>query len=136
MHPWSASFRKQIRHRPNFRYTARGRPQSMQRCTFRVENFGGLFAAAIFDLLAMSPSNSGRRATQVLMSPGVHRAGRYAAAPPSSSFFSGTPIARRSCLASSSVRAEVTIVMFIPCGRVNLSGLISGNTICSDRPRL
>jgi hypothetical protein len=38
---------------PNFRYTARGRPHSMQRCTWRVENFGGRLAAAIFDLLAI-----------------------------------------------------------------------------------
>lgn len=62
---------------------------------------------------------------------------RYAAAPPSSpSFLSGTPIARRNSRASSSVRAVVTSVMFMPCGRVNLSGLISGNTICSESPRL
>jgi hypothetical protein len=42
-----------MRQVPNFRYTARGRPHSMQRCTWRVENFGGRFAAAIFDLLAI-----------------------------------------------------------------------------------
>jgi len=56
--PWSANFRKQIRHVPNLRYTARGRPQSMHRCTFRVENFGGRFAAAIFDLLAILDSSA------------------------------------------------------------------------------
>jgi len=61
MLPWSASLRKQIRQVPNLRYTARGRPQSMQRCTFRVENFGGRFAAAIFDLLAMVCSSAGGR---------------------------------------------------------------------------
>ncbi len=60
--------------------------------------------------------------------------GRYAAASPS--FLRGMPIATRNCRASSSLRAVVTNVMFIPCGRVNLSGLISGKTICSDRPRL
>ncbi len=58
MRPWSASFRKQIRQVPNLRYTARGRPQSMHRCTFRVENFGGRFAAAIFDLLAILDSSA------------------------------------------------------------------------------
>jgi hypothetical protein len=45
--------RKQIRQVPNFLYTARGRPQSMQRRTTREENFGFRFADAIFDLLAM-----------------------------------------------------------------------------------
>jgi hypothetical protein len=53
MQPWSASFLKQMRQMPNFWYTARGRPQSMQRRTSRVENLGFCFAAAIFDLLAM-----------------------------------------------------------------------------------
>ena len=53
MHPWSASLRKQIRHVPNFRYTARGRPQSMQRRTTRVEYLGLRFAEAILDLLAI-----------------------------------------------------------------------------------
>ena len=51
--PSSASLRKQIRQMPNFRYTARGRPQSRQRRTRRVENFGVRCAMAIFDLLAM-----------------------------------------------------------------------------------
>ena len=38
---------------PNFRYTARGRPQIRHRLTKRVENFGLRSAIAIFDLLAM-----------------------------------------------------------------------------------
>ena len=59
MQPWSASFRKQMRQMPNLRYTARGRPQSMQRCTCRVENLGGRLAAAIFDLLAILVSSAG-----------------------------------------------------------------------------
>jgi len=42
-----------MRQVPNFRYTARGRPQSMQRRTTRVEYLGLRFAAAILDLLAM-----------------------------------------------------------------------------------
>jgi hypothetical protein len=50
--PWSASLRKQIRQIPNLRYTARGRPQSRQRFSWRVLNFGVAFALAIFDLLA------------------------------------------------------------------------------------
>ena len=113
MQPVSASFRKQIRHVPNLRYTARGRPHSMQRRTARVEYFGFRAAAAIFDLLAL-----------------------VSYASPSPSFFRGIPIARRNSRASSSLRADVTSVMFIPCGRVYLSGLISGKTICSESPRL
>jgi hypothetical protein len=37
---------------PNLRYTARGRPQSLQRDSLRVLNFGFRLAFAIFDLLA------------------------------------------------------------------------------------
>jgi hypothetical protein len=44
--------RKQIRHTPNLRYTARGRPHSRQRDSRRDENFGVRIALAIFDLLA------------------------------------------------------------------------------------
>jgi len=43
-----------MRQTPNFRYTARGRPQILQRRTVRVENLGFRSAIAIFDLLAMS----------------------------------------------------------------------------------
>jgi len=50
--PWSASVRKQMRQTPNFRYTLRGRPHSLQRSSRREENFGSLIALAIFDLLA------------------------------------------------------------------------------------
>jgi hypothetical protein len=50
--PLSAKLRKQIRHTPNLRYTARGRPHSRQRDSRRVENFGVRIAFAIFDLLA------------------------------------------------------------------------------------
>jgi len=53
MCPWSASLRKQMRHTPNFRYTARGRPQSRHRRLSRVEYFGFFKAFAIFDLLAI-----------------------------------------------------------------------------------
>ena len=121
MQPWSANLRKQMRQVPNFRYTARGRPQSMQRRTIRVEYLGFRFAAAIFDLLAM------------VVSVGCGLSGHAAASP---SFFRGMPIARRNWRASSSVRAVVTSVMCMPWGRVYLSGLISGNTICSESPRL
>jgi hypothetical protein len=51
--PASASLRKQIRQIPNFRYTARGRPQMRHRRTKRVENLGLRNAIAIFDLLAI-----------------------------------------------------------------------------------
>lgn len=37
---------------PNLRYTARGRPQSLQRFSRRVENFGSRLAFAILLLLA------------------------------------------------------------------------------------
>ena len=82
----------------------------MQRCTFRVENFGGRFAAAIFDLLAMCV-----RQVRADRCPVPLRRGTAIHSP---SFFSGMPIARRSCRASSSLRADVTIVMCMPCGRV------------------
>ena len=114
MHPWSASLRKQIRHVPNLRYTARGRPQSMHRRTSRVENFGGRLAAAIFDLLAIpsffgvDPQPAGLTGARC----------RYAAASPPPCFLSGSPIATNNSRHSSSVPAEVTNVMFIPCGRV------------------
>jgi hypothetical protein len=133
MQPWSASFRKQIRQVPNLRYTARGRPQSMQRRTARVEYLGLRFAAAIFDLLAMI-LQCVLRIRGRWWSWRTGEMGRYAAASPS--FFRGMPIATRNRLASSSLRAVVTNVMFIPWGRVYLSGLISGKTICSERPRL
>jgi hypothetical protein len=41
-----------MRQTPNLRYTARGRPHSLQRDSRRVENFGVRLAFAIFDLLA------------------------------------------------------------------------------------
>jgi hypothetical protein len=50
--PWSASLRKQMRQMPNLRYTARGRPQSLQRFSRRVLNLGSALALAILDLLA------------------------------------------------------------------------------------
>ena len=93
---------------PNLRYTARGRPQSMHRRTSRVENFGGRFAAAILDLLAMDPLLSSLVVGSVL---GIRR---YAAASPSPSFLSGSPIATRNSRASSSDVAEVTKVIFMP----------------------
>ena len=52
INPLSARLRKQIRHTPNLRYTARGRPHNRQRDSRRVENFGVRIAFAIFDLLA------------------------------------------------------------------------------------
>ena len=57
--PWSANLRKQIRHRPNLRYTARGRPHSWQRRRSRVENFGFCFALAILEVLAIQISGFG-----------------------------------------------------------------------------
>jgi hypothetical protein len=51
--PWSDILRKQMRHRPNLRYTARARPHIWQRRRKRVEYFGFSFAFAILDELAM-----------------------------------------------------------------------------------
>jgi len=112
MTPSFARLRKQMRQMPNFRYTARGRPQSRHRRTRRVENFGGRFAIAIFDLLAMQYS-----------------CGSYAAR-------IGMPSRRNSSRASSSFSALVTTVTFMPWVLVYLSGFNSGNTSCSVRPRL
>ncbi len=47
--PLLAKLRKQMRQMPNLRYTARDRPQSLQRYTVRELNLGLLFA---FSLLA------------------------------------------------------------------------------------
>jgi hypothetical protein len=41
-----------MRQMPNLRYTARGRPHSRQRFSWRLLNFGVCFALAILDLLA------------------------------------------------------------------------------------
>lgn len=109
-----------MRQMPNLRYTARGRPHSMQRRTVRVENFGGRFAAAIFDLLAMVRSNACLCPVfclclffRLCLAPRLRaRLHRYAAASPS--FLSGSPIATKNSRASSSVSAEVTNVMFMP----------------------
>src|SRR5207248_5244989 len=48
----------------------------------------------------------------------------------------GMPKFRSSSRASSSLFVLVTKVMSMPWVNVTLSGSISGNTICSDRPRL
>ena len=45
--PLCASCRRQIRHRPNLRYTARGRPQRLQRLYARVLYFWGRAVLAI-----------------------------------------------------------------------------------------
>ena len=56
INPWSANLRKQIRQMPNLRYTARARPQSLQRRLSRVVNFGVRFILANFALLATTGS--------------------------------------------------------------------------------
>src|SRR5438876_10345197 len=50
--PRCASCRKQIRHRPNFRNTARGRPQRRQREYLRTLNLGVRFHFSSIDFLA------------------------------------------------------------------------------------
>ena len=49
INPWSANLRKHIRQMPNLRYTARARPQSLQRRLRRVVNFGARLALANLD---------------------------------------------------------------------------------------
>jgi hypothetical protein len=50
--PVSASLRKSIRQRPNFRMKARGRPHSRHRLCCCTRNFGGLLDFRINDFLA------------------------------------------------------------------------------------
>lgn len=122
---------------PNLRYTARGRPHNWQRRTSRVEYFGFSRALAIFDLLAIDDPVAPvpwRDGNWVLVI--VPVAPRYAAPAFPSAALNGIPKPRSICRASSSLSVEVTIVIFMPCCRVNLSGLSSGNTSCSDRPKL
>ncbi len=138
--PWSAILRKQMRHSPNLRYTARGRPHNWQRRRSLVENFGFCFALASLDALAM------QMCLEVYVNEfGVWVSGFLSseliqAAPFLVSFFSsalkGKPRPRSSSRDSSLLLPEITIVTFMPCTRVNLSGLSSGNTSCSDRPKL
>src|ERR1700760_4644497 len=52
--PRCAMERKQIRQRPNFRYTARGRPQREQRVYPRTANFGFRLALTTSAVFAMS----------------------------------------------------------------------------------
>ena len=86
MYPATAFWRKQMRQRPNFRYTDRGRPQTRQRRMVRDENFG--FFAALM------------RIARVAMVP------LY--------FAKGMPSAASSPFARSSRPAVVTIVTFRP----------------------
>src|ERR671918_2877836 len=51
--PWCASSRRQIRHTPNLRYTARGRPHLEQREYLRTPNFGSRDCLTTSDFLAM-----------------------------------------------------------------------------------
>src|SRR5690348_16433019 len=54
MKPLCASSRRQMRQRPNLRYTARGRPQRRQREWARVLYFGVRDWRTIFDFFAMN----------------------------------------------------------------------------------
>src|SRR5580693_6781890 len=51
--PRCAIVRKQMRHRPNLRYTARGRPQRVHRVYARTSNLGLRFALTISAVLAI-----------------------------------------------------------------------------------
>jgi hypothetical protein len=50
--PTSANLRKQMRHSPNFRIKARGRPHSSQRLCCCTRNFGGRLDFTIMLVLA------------------------------------------------------------------------------------
>ncbi len=93
--PRRAILRKQMRQMPNRRRKARGRPHKGQRWYFCTSNLGGRFALAINDFLAIRFSAGG-----------VIRPRLY--------FLKGRPNRVKRNLPSSSVRASVTIVMFIP----------------------
>jgi hypothetical protein len=79
--------RKQMRQSPNLRSTLRGRPQTRQRRTVRVMNFG--FLAALI------------RIARVAINPNPY-------------FANGMPSSAKSALARSSRPAVVTIVTFKP----------------------
>jgi len=103
----SASSRKQMRHMPKSRMYARGRPQRRQRLYLRTPNFGVRFDFSMSDFFANV----------------------------SSQFFrNGNCSNRSSSIPSSSFRAVVTRVMFMPRIFATLSMSISGNTICSRMP--
>ena len=89
MTPWWASSRRQIRQRPNLRYTARGRPHRLQRECACVGCFGVRAALTTRDFFAMRYCS--------LLSPA-----------------NGMPSARSSALASSSFRADVVIATSRP----------------------
>lgn len=86
--PACASSRRQIRQSPNFRYTARGRPQRLQREYCRVLYFCGLEALTVRLVFAISFSYS--------------------------SFRKGRPSSRRSISASLSFAAVVVIATSSP----------------------
>lgn len=100
-----------MRHTPNFRYTARGRPQSRHRRLSRVENFGFFKAFAIFDLLAIwRPSKNSHFQIHAVFQYSVHAliqitlliGGRYAAPLPfASAVLNGMPRPRKSSRDSS-----------------------------------
>lgn len=104
----SASSRKQMRHMPKSRMNARGRPQRRHRLYFRTANFGVRLHFSMSDFFAKAPS--------------------------SQFFRNGNWSNRSNSIPSSSVRAVVTRVMFMPRIFATLSMSISGKTICSRMP--
>jgi hypothetical protein len=95
--PLRAILRKQMRQMPNRRRKARGRPHKGQRWYFCTANLVGRFALAINDFLAIRVS-----------------AGPGFSSRPRLYLLKGMPKRFRRNLPSSSVRALVTMVMFIP----------------------
>ncbi len=97
---WASSLR-QMRQRPNLRYTARGRPHRLQRVYARVLNFGGRACLtrsevlAIYSLLSFSASSAS------------NPAGRFWRE-------NGMPSPSSSANASTSVFAVVVMVMSMP----------------------
>jgi len=105
--PRCAMVRKQMRHRPNLRYTARGRPQREHLVYPRTANFGVRFALAIRPFFATCQLS-----------------------------LNGNPSRRNSERPSASLVAVVTTVTSMPRCRSTWSGSISWNMSCSVRPNV
>ncbi len=79
------------------------------------------------------------RETDINQTINLSAAGRRATRPgtnPAYASRNGIPNALISSRDSSSLRPLMQMVMSIPCVKFTLSGSISGNTSCSDRPML
>ena len=133
MSPFRAWDRKQIRHIPNFRRYARGRPHSRQRWYARTGNFGVRWAFAISDFFATRGSSPVKKFdVHGLAIPDAGHPGQDLA---DRQLRNGIPISDSRVLPSSLVRAVVTMTTSIPWTFSTLSYSISGKMNCSRIPR-